>query len=66
MVVNQTGLPQGLFGVSQHEINNIKLESDVLDDLDFLGDPMLCDDSLDMNIDDSLDMTIEDILNTIC
>ena len=58
MVVNQTGLPQGLFAASQQEINSIKLENDVLDDLGFIGDPMLCDDSLDM--------TIEDILNTIC
>ncbi|XP_067933932.1 transcription factor E3-like isoform X2 [Watersipora subatra] len=57
MVVNQTGLPQGLFSMSQPEISGIKLENDALDDLGFIGDPMLCDDSLDM--------TIEDILNTI-
>lgn len=56
MVVSQTGLQQGIFAASQEEINCIKLENgETIDDLGFAGDPMLCDDTLNM--------TIEDILN---
>lgn len=63
MVLRQTGLPHGLFAASQNEINNIKLEEDSLEDVDFLSDPMLCDDNLDLNLENNFDIAIEDLLD---